>query len=109
MHSKRGVLLLLGVVHCIPLVGLVFYLRSVSFMELWSAANLPPEASVALALPVFITSILYLAILHYGGLNPAAGLFLFIYVEGDTRRSLGLERYDYCLFSTRERCTTRST
>ena len=84
MHFKRGVLLLLGVVHCIPLVGLVFYLLSVSFMELWTAANLPPEASVALVLPVFITSILYLAILHYGGLILAAGRVLFIIVEGDT-------------------------
>jgi hypothetical protein len=53
-------------------------------MELWSAANLPSEASVALALPVFITSILYLAILHYGGLISAAGRVLFIYIEGDT-------------------------
>ncbi|MSP36751.1 MAG: polysaccharide biosynthesis protein [Limnohabitans sp.] len=65
---KRGVVLALDAALCILSVWLAFYLRSGSFTPLSGPVIWPAVASVALALPVFITSGLYRAIFRYSGL-----------------------------------------
>jgi FlaA1/EpsC-like NDP-sugar epimerase len=67
--AKRGIVLALDVALCILSVWLAFYLRSGSFTPLSGLAILPGMVSVALALPVFITSGLYRAIFRYSGLH----------------------------------------
>ena len=59
---KRGVVLALDAVLCVLSVWLAFYLSSGSFIPLAGPAIWPALASIALALPVFITSGLYRAI-----------------------------------------------
>jgi FlaA1/EpsC-like NDP-sugar epimerase len=100
---KRGVVLVLDAALCILSVWLTIYLRIGSFTPLTGAAIWPAVASVALALPVFITSGLYRAIFRYSGL-PAmmavaramvlygiafAAIFTFWGVEG-VPRTVGL-------------------
>jgi FlaA1/EpsC-like NDP-sugar epimerase len=100
---KRGMVLALDAALCILSVWLAFYLRSGSFTPLSGPAIWPAVASVALALPVFITSGLYRAIFRYSGL-PAmvavgramllyglafAAIFTFWGVDG-VPRTLGL-------------------
>ena len=65
---KRGVVLALDAGLCFLSVWLAFYLRSGTFTSLSGPAIWPAVASVALALPVFITSGLYRAIFRYSGL-----------------------------------------
>ena len=65
---KRGVVLALDAVLCVLSVWLAFYLSSGSFIPLAGPAIWPALASIALALPVFITSGLYRAIFRYSGL-----------------------------------------
>jgi FlaA1/EpsC-like NDP-sugar epimerase len=78
---KRGVVLTLDVALCILSVWLAFYLRSGSFMPLSGPAIWPAIASVALALPIFITSGLYRAIFRYSGLPAmvAVGRAMLLY------------------------------
>jgi FlaA1/EpsC-like NDP-sugar epimerase len=100
---KRGVVLVLDAALCILSVWLTIYLRIGSFTPLTGAAIWPAVASVALALPVFITSGLYRSIFRYSGL-PAmmavaramvlygiafAAIFTFWGVEG-VPRTVGL-------------------
>jgi len=65
---KRGLVLVLDAGLCVLSVWLAFYLRSGSFVSLSGLAIWPTLASVALALPIFITSGLYRAIFRYSGL-----------------------------------------
>lgn len=65
---KRGVVLVLDAALCILSVWLAFYLRSGDFTPLSGPAIWPAVASVALALPIFITFGLYRAIFRYSGL-----------------------------------------
>ena len=78
---KRGVVLALDAALCILSVWLAFYLRSGSFTPLSGPAIWPAVASVALALPVFITSGLYRAIFRYSGLPAmmAVGRAMLLY------------------------------
>ena len=100
---KRVVVLALDAALCVFSVWLAFYLRSGSFMPLSGPAIWPAVASVALALPIFITSGLYRAIFRYSGL-PAmveigramllyglafAAIFTFLGVDG-VPRTVGL-------------------
>jgi len=100
---KRGIVLVLDAALCLLSVWLAFYLRSGSFTPLSGPAIWPAVASVALALPVFITSGLYRAIFRYSGL-PAmvavgramllyglafAAIFTFLGVDG-VPRTVGL-------------------
>jgi FlaA1/EpsC-like NDP-sugar epimerase len=100
---KRAVVLALDAVLCVLSVWLAFYLRSGSFTSLLGPAIWPVVVSVALALPVFITSGLYRAIFRYSGL-PAmvavgramllyglafAAIFTFLGVDG-VPRTVGL-------------------
>jgi FlaA1/EpsC-like NDP-sugar epimerase len=78
---KRGVVLALDAALCVLSVWLAFYLRSGSFTSLSGPAIWPALASVALALPVFITSGLYRAIFRYSGLPAmvAVGRAMLLY------------------------------
>jgi FlaA1/EpsC-like NDP-sugar epimerase len=78
---KRGVVLALDAGLCILSIWLAFYLRSGSFTPLSGQAIWPAVASVALALPVFITSGLYRAIFRYSGLPAmvAVGRAMLLY------------------------------
>jgi FlaA1/EpsC-like NDP-sugar epimerase len=78
---KRGVVLALDVALCIVSVWLAFYLRSGSVTPLTGPAIWPAVVSVALALPVFITSGLYRAIFRYSGLPAmvAVGRAMLLY------------------------------
>jgi FlaA1/EpsC-like NDP-sugar epimerase len=78
---KRGVVLVLDATLCILSVWIAFYLRSGSFTTLSGPAIWPAVASVALALPVFITSGLYRAIFRYSGLPAmvAVGRAMLLY------------------------------
>ena len=78
---KRGVVLALDAGLCILSVWLAFYLRSGSFTSLQGPAIWPAVVSVALALPVFITSGLYRAIFRYSGLPAmvAVGRAMLLY------------------------------
>jgi FlaA1/EpsC-like NDP-sugar epimerase len=78
---KRGVVLTLDAALCLLSVWLAFYLRSGSFTPLSGPAIWPAVASVALALPVFITSGLYRAIFRYSGLPAmvAVGRAMLLY------------------------------
>ena len=78
---KRGVVLVLDAALCVLSVWLAFYLRSGSFTPLSGPAIWPAVASVALALPVFITSGLYRAIFRYSGLPAmvAVGWAMLLY------------------------------
>jgi len=78
---KRGVVLALDGALCLLSVWLAFYLRSGSFAPLSGPAIWPGIASVALALPVFITSGLYRAIFRYSGLPAmvAVGRAMLLY------------------------------
>jgi FlaA1/EpsC-like NDP-sugar epimerase len=64
---KRGVVLALDAAFCLLSVWLAFYLVSGSFTPLSGPAIWPAVASVAVALPIFITSGLYRAIFRYSG------------------------------------------
>ena len=79
--AKRGVVLALDASLCILSVWLAFYLRSGTFTPLSGPAIWPTVASVALALPVFITSGLYRAIFRYSGLPAmvAVGRAMLLY------------------------------
>jgi len=78
---KRAVVLALDAAFCVLSVWLAFYLRSGSFTSLSGPAIWPAVASVALALPVFITSGLYRAIFRYSGLPAmvAVGRAMLLY------------------------------
>jgi FlaA1/EpsC-like NDP-sugar epimerase len=78
---KRGVVLALDACICILSVWLAFYLRSGSFTPLAGPAIWPSVASVALALPIFISSGLYRAIFRYSGLPAmvAVGRAMLLY------------------------------
>jgi FlaA1/EpsC-like NDP-sugar epimerase len=78
---KRGVVLALDGALCLLSVWLAFYLRSGSFAPLSGPAIWPAVASVALALPVFVTSGLYRAIFRYSGLPAmvAVGRAMLLY------------------------------
>ena len=78
---KRGVVLALDAVLCVLSVWLAFYLRSGSLMPLAGSAIWPAVVSIALALPVFITSGLYRAIFRYSGLPAmvAVGRAMLLY------------------------------
>jgi len=78
---KRGVVLALDAALCILSVWLAFYLRSGSFTPLSGQAIWPAVASVAVALPIFITSGLYRAIFRYSGLPAmvAVGRAMLLY------------------------------
>ena len=78
---KRSVVLALDVGLCILTVWLAYYLRSGSFTSLSGPAIWPAVGSVALALPVFITSGLYRAIFRYSGLPAmvAVGRAMLLY------------------------------
>ena len=78
---KRGVVLALDASLCILSVWLAFYLRSGSFTPLSGPAIWPAVVSVALALPVFISSGLYRAIFRYSGLPAmvAVGRAMLLY------------------------------
>ena len=64
---KRSVVLALDAALCLLSVWLAFYLASGSFTPLSGPAIWPTVASVAVALPIFITSGLYRAIFRYSG------------------------------------------
>jgi FlaA1/EpsC-like NDP-sugar epimerase len=100
---KRGMVLALDVGLCVLAVWQTFYLRLGEWVSLTGPAIYVVVASVALALPVFITSGLYRAIFRYSGL-PAmvavaraivlygaafAAIFTFWGVEG-IPRTVGL-------------------
>jgi FlaA1/EpsC-like NDP-sugar epimerase len=100
---KRGMVLALDAALCVLTVWLAFYLRLGEWVSLAGPAIFAVAASVALALPVFITSGLYRAIFRYSGL-PAmvavaramvlygiafAAIFTFWGVEG-IPRTVGL-------------------
>jgi FlaA1/EpsC-like NDP-sugar epimerase len=78
---KRGVVLALDAALCVLSVWLAFYLRSGTFTSLSGPAIWPAVVSVALALPVFITSGLYRAIFRYTGLPAmvAVGRAMLLY------------------------------
>ena len=78
---KRGIVLALDAALCVLSVWLAFYLRNGSFTSLSGPAIWPALASVALALPVFITSGLYRAIFRYSGLPAmvAVGRAMLLY------------------------------
>ena len=78
---KRGVVLALDAVLCVLSVWLAFYLTSGSFMPRAGPAIWPAVVSIALALPVFITSGLYRAIFRYSGLPAmvAVGRAMLLY------------------------------
>ena len=93
---KRGIVLALDATLCLLSVWLAYYLRSGIFTPLSGPALWPALASVALALPIFITSGLYRAIFRFSGL-PAmvtvaralllygvafAAIFTFLGVDG---------------------------
>jgi FlaA1/EpsC-like NDP-sugar epimerase len=65
---KRVIVLALDGALCILSVWLAFYLRKGTYTPLSGPAILPAVVSVALALPVFITSGLYRAIFLHSGL-----------------------------------------
>lgn len=79
--AKRVVVLALDAALCMLSVWLAFYLRIGSFTSIFGPAFLPAIASVALALPVFITSGLYRAIFRYSGLPAmvAVGRAMLLY------------------------------
>ena len=78
---KRGVVLALDSALCVLSVWLAIYLRVGNFASLTGPAIWPTVASVALALPVFITSGLYRAIFRYSGLPAmvAVGRAMLLY------------------------------
>lgn len=78
---KRGIVLALDAALCILSVWLAFYLRSDNFSPMSGPAIWPAVASVALALPLFITSGLYRAIFRYSGLPAmlAVGRAILLY------------------------------
>ena len=78
---KRGVVLALDAALCVLSVWLAFYLRSGSFTPLSGPAIWPAVVSVALALPIFVTSGLYRAIFRYSGLSAmvAVGRAILLY------------------------------
>jgi FlaA1/EpsC-like NDP-sugar epimerase len=78
---KRGVVLAVDAALCILSVWLAFYLRSGSFTTLSGPAIWPAMFSIALALPVFLTSGLYRAIFRYSGLPAmvAVGRAMLLY------------------------------
>jgi FlaA1/EpsC-like NDP-sugar epimerase len=97
---KRGVVLVLDAGLCVLSVCLAFYLSLGEWPPLSGPAVWAAGVSMALALPIFITSGLYRAIFRYSGL-PAmvavaramliysvlyAGVFMFWGVEGVPRR-----------------------
>ena len=65
---KRGLVLALDAGLCVLSVWLAFYLRLDVFVPLIGPPVWPALVSVALALPIFITSGLYRAIFRYSGL-----------------------------------------
>ena len=65
---KQGVVLALDVLLCMLAVWLAFYLRLGYFVSLSGTAMWPVLVSVAVALPIFITSGLYRAIFRYSGM-----------------------------------------
>jgi FlaA1/EpsC-like NDP-sugar epimerase len=101
--AKRAIVLTVDGGLCVLTVWLAFYLRLGEFQALSSALLWPAGASVALAIPIFVTSGLYRAIFRYSGL-PAmvavarammlygvlfAAVFTFIGVPG-VPRTVGL-------------------
>jgi FlaA1/EpsC-like NDP-sugar epimerase len=78
---KRIVVLALDVALCILSVWLAFYLGSGIYPPLSGPAIWPALVSVALALPIFITSGLYRAIFRYSGLPAmvAVGRAMLLY------------------------------
>jgi FlaA1/EpsC-like NDP-sugar epimerase len=65
---KRGVVLAVDVALCLLAVWLAFYLRLGHFVSLSGAVIFMALVSVAVALPIFITSGLYRAIFRYSGM-----------------------------------------
>ena len=65
---KRGMVLALDVVLCVLAVWLAFYLRLGHYVSLSGPAVWLALVSVAVALPIFVTSGLYRAIFRYSGM-----------------------------------------
>jgi FlaA1/EpsC-like NDP-sugar epimerase len=101
--AKRAIALALDASLCVVAVLLAFYLRLGYFVPMSGPPVLPALVSVALALPIFISSGLYRAIFRYSGM-PAmlamvramllygvvfSGIFTFWGVEG-VPRTVGL-------------------
>jgi len=79
--AKRFLVLALDASLCVLAVWLAFYLRLEKFVPLTGPALWAAVASVALALPIFITSGLYRAIFRYSGLPAmvAVGRAMLLY------------------------------
>ena len=79
---KRAIALAVDALLCVLTVWLAFYLRLDTFVPLSGAILWPILGSVALALPIFITSGLYRAIFRYSGLPAMVAVFRAMLVYG---------------------------